>query len=381
MKLKKTSGHVVHSPLSFIFQMVELGGSYIQKYDAMSQSFAPNRRLTPYVLQPQLIVSDPDGTLPTADYSSQLVNLVWTATFRTGDSTEQLLPNNDTYAVDNVTGRLTVYVNVPPAGVLSLAFRADFVDTRRGETHHMEWSRDLGCEAQTNLNASLDTGRWRGRMLLSPFKHWGQFSIPLQLHYGENVVPDAYARYQWQWWNATARAWVSDFSEQPWLVSGEQTKEIVLDQDFIQNVLLRCVATPYNNSQAAQTFVTRLKRWYGQYEEDVEFKTGKYVFHDTRMVVLEGKVTNRQGNIRNLSLYFDVELFFSIGNGGWESVGYGEEAIIRRNDLQDGSPRAGILCRELSAYRALADDSGKVLCMDDDKPLFAQFPTTSRETV
>ena len=78
-------------------------------------------------------------------------------------------------------------------------------------------------------------------------------------------------------------------------------------------------------------------------------------------------------------MYFDMELFFAIGTGDFESVVYGEEVIIKRNGLQGGQPKAGILLRELSAFRALCEDNGTPLCLDDGTPLFAQFPTKSRQ--
>ena len=74
-----------------------------------------------------------------------------------------------------------------------------------------------------------------------------------------------------------------------------------------------------------------------------------------------------------------MELFFAIGNGDFKSVGYGEEAIIRSNELQNGSPRAGILCRELSAFQMLTTDDDEILCDEDGTPLFVQLPITTRE--
>ena len=91
-------------------------------------------------------------------------------------------------------------------------------------------------------------------------------------------------------------------------------------------------------------------------------------------------MANAKGIISNPCKYFDLELFFAVGSNDFESVGYGEEVTITRSDLQDGQPRAGILCRELSAMRALCLDDGRPLCMDDGKLIFAQFPTKSRET-
>ena len=229
------------------------------------------------------------------------------------------------------------------------------------------------------MNVTLDSGRWRHNVHLLPMKHWGQFGIPVQLRNGKDTIPDARCAYQWQWWNENTRNWSEDFSEQPWLVRGEKSKEIVVDQDFIQKLILRVKATAFGNSATTQYWTTRLRRWYGQFDYDVEFLRGKYIFHDSNIVVLNAWVATNKGQLSTPCKYFDIELLFAIGANGFESVGYGVEATIQRSDLQTGQPRAGILVRELSAMRAIALDDGSMLCDDDGRPIFAQFPTKSRE--
>lgn len=382
MKIKKNRGRVVYSPLSYIFQVLEMGGSALQKYDATTSSFIPNRQATPFVMQPSLIISDPDGVVATADYVTQMNSVAWTLTINdgTGDVALPATDNGTTiYTIDPTTHRLTLYMNLYPVEMIHVKFFGKYTDRRRGEVQEFQWERDLGCEAQTDMNVTLDAGRWRHNVHLLPMKHWGQFGIPVQLRNGKDAIPDAKCVYQWQWWNENTRSWSEDFSEQPWLVSGEQTKEIIVDQDFIQNLVLRVKAIAFGNNATTQYWTTRLRRWYGQFDYDVEFLRGKYVFHDSNVVVLNAWVANGKGQITNPCKYFDMELFFSVGANGFESVGYGEEVIVRRSDLQKGEPRAGILCRELSAMRAIALDNGNLLCLDDGKPIFAQFPTKSRE--
>ena len=381
MKIRKNQGHVVYSPLSYLFQVLEMGGSAMQKYDATTSSFIPNRQATPLVMQPSLIISDPDGVVATADYVTQMNSVSWTVTNEDGYTVPSSVQSGEVfYSIDNITHRLTFYMNNYPTEVIHVKFYGKYIDRRRGEVQEFQWERDLGCEAQTDMNVTLDTGRWRGNVLLVPMKHWGQFGIPVQLRNGKDAIPDNRCTYQWQWWNESTHSWSEDFSEQPWLVSGEQTKEIVVDSDFIQKVILRVKAIAFGNNATTQYWTTRLKRWYGQFDYDVEFLRGKYIFHDTSIVVLNAWVANGKGIISNPCKYFDMELFFAVGNNGFESVGYGEEAIVQRGDLQNGSPRCGILCRELSAMRAIALDDGSLLCHDDGKPIFAQFPTKSRET-
>lgn len=383
MQLKRNQGRVVHAPLSFVFQMLEMGGSLLQKYDASTAAFIPNRLLTPLVLQPQLIISDPDGTIATADYAAQMSNVTWTLTSTTGGTTTTIpatTPGGDTfYVVDNATKRITIYYNVQPQEHVHVRFYGKYTDQRRGEVYDIEWERDLGCEAQTDLNVTLDVGRWKNKVLLMPMRNWGQFGIPVQLKNGPDAIPDNRATYLWQWCEPGDSSWKTNITSQPWCVSGYDTKEIVVDQDFIQDIILRVKAVAYGNNNAPLYFVTRLKRWYGQFDYDVEFLRGKYIFHDTNTVVLNAWVANARGIISSPCKYFDMELFFAIGNGDFESIGYGEEAVITRSGLQDGQPQCGILCRELSAYRAICGDDGKPICMDDGTLIFAQFPTKSRD--
>ena len=380
MRIKQTTGRVVHSPLNLIFQMTVLGGSARQQYDTAYQTYEPNRSITPLLLQPKLTVSDPDGTLTAGDYTHKLVNAAWTLkTCVQGQSAWQTLASAGNYSVNASTKALTLMYNVPTGSALRLSFHAEFLDTRRNETHPVNWETDLTTEARIGHNLSLDTGRWASKVRLSPFKNWGKFQIQVQMKDGTDDIQDSRVQYTWEWWDEESHAWKSDMSEQPWCVSGNQTKAITVDQDYIENVLLRVTATAFGDSTTTRRFVTRLKRWYGMYEEEVEFVTGKYIFHDTTMVALEGKVTNRQGDITSICRYFDCGLYFAVGNEPMTLVAYGVEAIVRRQDLAQGTPRAGILCRELTAMRGMEDPDGNILTTEDGAVLVARFPTTPIE--
>lgn len=382
MKLKKNKGHIVHSALSFTFQIVESGGSMLQKYDATSSSYIPNRELTPYVLRPMLYIADPDGTIPAGDYTSQMVNVKWNLVLWTGSGPVNLpvMSGDDVnWSVDPDTKSLTLYRNVEPQEMLYISFTADYVDKRRQETHSFKWERNCSTEAQTDMNVTLDTGRWRRRVRMMPMKKWGKFGIPVQLKNGSDSIPDDRCTYQWQWYDREAMAWSEDFSEVFWLVSGERTKEIVVDQDYIQDVTLRVKATAFGNDATTQYYVTRLKRWYGQFDYNVDFLTGKYLFRNSNIVTLDAWVANAKGIISNPCRFFDMELFFSTDGEEWKSAGYGEEAVVTYIDVREGNPIAGILCRELSAFIPLADQNGYILCTQDGIPITSQFPTKSRE--
>ena len=106
---------------------------------------------------------------------------------------------------------------------------------------------------------------------------------------------------------------------------------------------------------------------------------GKYVFVDDTKAAAQVVVTNRQGDIPTPCRYFDIEIFFALGNADWKSVAYGEEAVVQRADMATAEPKFGVICRELSAYLPIELEDGSLLAGDDEELITAQFPTSERE--
>ena len=374
MRIKTTTGHVIYRPLNYTFEVVQLGGSGVQKYDTVSSAYIPDREIAPLVLQPQLTIKDPDGQIPIGIYTHHMANVTWKLTLKSGETMTDLSAG-DGYGVDNATKALTFSRNLTPAESVEVTFDADYLDKRRNDVTHFHWSCLLITEAQTNTNVTLDTGRWPSKVNLSPFKKWGIITIPVQLLYGDSEVPDSQAAYQWQRFDSSSKQWKTDIDDFPWYVSGKDGKELCIEQDYVQDILLRVKAVAFGNENTTQYFCIRLRRWYGQYEEDVDILTGRYIFPDTTKVVLEAHVVNRQGIISNPERYFDMELFFGVGED-IESVGYGTKAEINRHDLQTGAPTAGVLCRERSAYLPL--DAGNGNLTDGEKVICLQIPISTK---
>lgn len=378
-QIRKKRGRVIHAALSYIFQVLQVGGSPIQKYDSLTMSYVPNRAITPFILRPQLLISDPDGEIPSGEYSSRLANVTWEVYSTKNGTTTYVAIGAANGLIYNASDKsLQIEYNVEVGEILKVTFSADYVDTRRNEVQHFKWSYDLTTEAQAMTNVSLDSGQFTSKLNLLPWKHWGQFGIPVQLRDGAENIPDASCSYQWQYYDETNQIWKNDLANQLWYVSGAASKQIIVNQDYIQDVVLRVKACAYGDTDHPQYFVTRLRRWYGQYDEEVDILTGDYIYPDSTLVVLEAKVTGPKGLIENPAQYFDIELFFGVGNEELQSVGYGTQAVVRRSDLQNGEPQAGILCRELTCFMPIEDVIG-ALTDGDGELLVAQFPTTTKE--
>lgn len=376
MKIRQNKGYIVYSPLSYAFAMLELGGSYIQKYDTITGSFIPNRTLTPYMVRPQLTISDPDGLIPAGECSSQLVNCLWKVEGWSNGNTLQYVEDVE-YSINPVTHALTFMHNVGVSELVRLTFVADYLDTRRNEVQHFEWSQYLSTvgEAMWNVTLQIDTP---SKLDLSPFKNRGQFSLNAQLMNGENPLADASCVYRWERYDGSN--WVSIDDDAFWYVSGKNTKSLTVDQKFLQKETLRIVAYPSAKPTEQKYYTILLRRWYGQWEERVDLTYGKYIFSDDTVFKGVATITNRQGNVVNPVRYFDIEIFFAEGNGEWISVANGTEAeVIRGNLASAADPKFGVLCRELSAYMPIKLPDGKILALDEETVVVGQFPTSERE--
>lgn len=376
MKIRKQTGYVVHAPLSYAFEVKELGGSYIQKYDTISGAFIPSRELTPYLLQPCLTITDPDGNIPAGEYTSRLVNVRWVVRGWLQGVAETLAEGTD-YTIDSNTHALTFSHNVAVDELVHIEFCADYVNNARGEAQSFKWSKDLATvgEAQWNVSLTVDVP---SKVDLSPFKNRGQFNIFAQLFNGDGELSDSACVYQWQRFNGTQ--WVDiDGEEDAFYVAGKNAKGITIDQDYLQHEILRIVAYPVDKPSEQRSATMLLRRWYGQWEESIDLMQGKYVFTSDTIASGEVKVMNRQGNIASPQRYFEIEIFFAHGNSQWQSVAYGTKATVQRSDMAQKEPKFGVLCRELSAFQPIELPDGSVLTDEGNAVLMAQFPTSDRE--
>lgn len=379
MRLKSTGGRVVHDPLSFSFQMLELGGSPSQKYDVVSGSFVPNRQLTPYMLRPQLFIDDPEHVIASGDYASYMVNVVWSVALAKGSSSRKLSAGTD-YQITSGNA-LTFARNVATDEVVTVSFSADYLDKTRGTVQHFLWQKSLTTVEETSVSLALDV-KAPTKLNFSPFKRYGNFPVEAVLTNGSTPVAADRCVYVWQQFDYDSHQWrdISD-TDDLWYVSGKNASTIYVDVDFVQRVMLRVTAyaKAFPDQQLSDTLL--LRRWYGQWEDRPEFAFAKFVMRDTRQAQVQVNVVNRQGNITDPQRFFDIELFYRSGpKAAWESLGNGTTAFIER-DQMSADHEVGDVCRELSAFIPIAMPDGTVITTPDGLPIVGQFPTSDKEGV
>lgn len=137
-------------------------------------------------------------------------------------------------------------------------------------------------------------------------------------------------------------------------------------------MLLRCLS-------GGQSATCLVRRWYGQYDADIRFVTGKYITDDTLKCVGEANVTNRQGDIADPCKFFDLEILFDDGTGHWTSVSTSETAEVNATNsmlIRHWNINSRLLCREKTALLPITM-GGKPVTMGG-KFACGQFPNTER---
>lgn len=371
---RESQGRLVFRPLKTRFQMVEYRASYIQKYDAVQGEYLPDRTLTPSVLIPQLQINDPNG-LQTGDHSLDLVNVTWTVV---GRFNGVAWVSGTDYIVDPTTHQLTIQANLDPDYTGKVTFHGEYLDMKRGEVHKFDWDHDITCVTYADYRVQMHMEQ--SKVNLMPWKNRGDFSLTAQLFNGETPAPDADCVYLWTVWDGTAFRLIGQDHPDLWCVTGKNSKTITVSQDYIQNVLLCCSGYLKSAPSQIRTATVLLRRWYGQYDDDLIWLSGKYILPDTPHAEAEVVVTRRQGVVANIMQYFDVEILYNNGSGDWQHICHGNRGMVPRDMFPVDTTmqhRFGWILREKSALLPLK--CGNKYFTIGGKIAVGQFPTTARE--
>lgn len=372
---RESQGRMVFEPLMFGFQMLELRASYVQKYDAVQAEYLPDRTLTPCVLIPKLPVIDNDG-IATGDKTTEMVNVTWAVNGRFNGVN---WVNGTDYIVDPDTHQLTIQANMDPGYMGKVSFYGEYLDERIGKVHKFNWERTLTCETYADYNVQLCMEQ--SKISLSPWKNRGTFGIPAQLYNSDAPAPDADCSYQWFVWDNNVFRPVGMYYPDLWYDGGANTKTIRVKQAYIQNILLCCQAYLRDAPDKVRSATVRVRRWYGQYDDDLVWLSGKYIFPNTTNAEAEVVITRRQGVVANPLQYFDIEILYNNGSGDWwQHVCHENRGMVPRSMFPVDTTmqhRFGWILREKSALLPLIN--GNKYFTINGKVAVGQFPTTPRE--
>lgn len=380
--IRKKSGKLIYQPLDNLFSMITKAGSLQQKYDAGADEYIEDRTLTPLVLQPHFELSDSQNVLIDGDYTSLLVNCVWTVT---GTSNGAPLTLGTHYTVNPVTHALTLTANLDPDTSGTIRFHMEYVDPRRKDVLKKDWEERLSCVSESVWKVTLDT-LWPMRSDLFPWKDRGTFGVPVQLYNGDTPLDDARCTYRWQVFEEGTGGQLGSWRnvvplEDVWCKGGQGTKQLLVAQKYIEHILIRCQAWPTDHASDLRSTAFMLRRFCGAYDDDLEILQGAYIFPETMQAVAEAFVEKRDGGrIPAPEQYFDIEILYTRGDGKWWHVAHGTHGVVPRSMFPTDTTMQhlfGAVTRELSAFIPLSF-GGSYLTLDGS-PLVAQVPVIDRD--
>lgn len=362
------SANVVYDPLDIVFDVIEKGGSGIQKKETSTGRYDPDREITPWVLVPNLQIRDRERVLADGDYSMSLYNARWYA----GSETEENRITKDTAGYElGDHGKLTVDKNATPGEAVNLLLVIQYTDPRRNEVMTFRKICAMSCEAVNETSLALDIDV-PVRMPIVPMRNRTTRILTAQLRNGQTNVEDADAVYVWKVLDGTA--WRKITVDDVYYCSGQDSRKLTLDLRYIDKEVIRVEAYSKSNAEMTVSAQTKAHRWYGQWEARCDIVRGKYIHPDTEETEVCVTVANRKGNIVSAEKYYDIGLYFRRDMTGeaWRQVSHSGGVTV---PSQMAGTRYGVRAvfgaevRELTALRAVTSGgkriliNGKAACM------------------
>ena len=368
--MKTATAYIIYDPLVLSFSIVETGGSTVQRKDALTGGFDPDRTLFPLVLKPLLEVQDPNHVLEDGDHSDKLIDCRW---YIGSDENGTRIDSSTSGLTPGTGGTLTVSRNVEPSMPLNLFFTCAYIDARTQNTFRKSMSLALSSVLATELNLSLEIDA-AAKMPVSPFKTHRRRTITATLRNGDETVSDDDAVYVWNVLDASTRQMRAITDDDLFYVSGQGTKALTVDRRFIDKELIEVVAC--HSAVPSRTVSARTKafRWYGQWDDEVRITRGKYIRTDTTEIEVQALVNTPKGIVDSPADYYDITHVqtSSVSGAPQTVIGYGESVTVPRSSVgsdPNARPVFGIETRERTALRAcLIDGSaclvdGAVMCI------------------
>ena len=123
-----------------------------QNYNADTKEFTPDYTITPVIIQPVISILDKDAVLQAGRINQSLTNIRWhqiingTKTLIASDNTDYEITTSGGNA-----GRIKVKKNAQPLIPITLAFYAEYIDSRNGQVLIIQGSYMLECSNASDL--------------------------------------------------------------------------------------------------------------------------------------------------------------------------------------------------------------------------------------
>ena len=168
-----------------------------QNYNADTKEFTPDYTITPVVIQPVISILDKDAVLQAGRVNQSLTNIRW---YEIINSTKTLIASDNTsYEITTSggnAGRIKVKKNAQPKVPITLAFYAEYTDTRNGQLLIIQGSYMLECgNASDLIRVELDTA---GQTVYNPITDATTQTVTATVWLGDHVCDASKYALVWE---------------------------------------------------------------------------------------------------------------------------------------------------------------------------------------
>lgn len=196
----------IYSPLKARLSMITIDSQSTQDYDVDTDTFSPDRRIVPTVIQPIIYIYDPaglvkeitpgDGGQKNIELSSDAID------WYLNEVTEgNKIQSGTDFTIDKTSdtqnkGRITIRKNTPLEKPLTLVFQGTYYDKVGDKVRRkvpfqgsVTLASNIAAKSPLVLQKHYPLGR-----IFNPVKHHNKLSMAADLYNGQKVIPAAY------WW-------------------------------------------------------------------------------------------------------------------------------------------------------------------------------------
>lgn len=371
-----------YDPLSVNVNIAVKSGTLKQVYYADSNTYAPNRMLTPLYLQPSVYTVDPNKIIADGDKIAQLSSGKWymgsveaanEITKKTTDSDAASAP----YAV-GVNYVLVVRKNVEYKSPQQLFFVATYYDTRRGMDVHAQDSKLLSCTSNAESEAApvvvLDKPR---AYPFSPLDGLGKLVINASMFRTGKQVDAANAKFWWYTEEGGVEHLIGSTVFDVFYLSGQNTAALEVDLEYVGIRLIRCKAEYYTGvtpsvptSKAVIAETKLIRRFPASTYWRSNKISGERVRPTDKSIIREAEAGTNAGRIANPGKFWHFRWLHNTNKPGAvdTEVGHGVSLNIPVTYAGVQSATPGTLKLEVvehGEYQVLTDKNGEPLTDKD----------------
>lgn len=337
--------NILYDPLSATLGINEKGGGLKQVYYAGNKEFAPDRTLTPLILEPYYFITDPHGEISQGDKIQQLSSGKW---FENG--------NPITTGLDyEVLSDFSLKVKKNSEQALVITFEGEYLDIRTNSIIPVSLQTLLTCTSNAGVEPVA-------KIQLDKPLAWGHHSTKGEKQYIINSTAFKGGKetdLPIKWYVLINDVEV-DVTETLFYVSGQDTSSLIVDSSYMDKEILRARS---GDIYAETKFVRSIP-------DSAFFNLVMPDKLDARVQQFKAIAsigTHLDGVLDNPSEFFFIKWYINKNTPGSTNieVGHGNEVVINRKDIGLNGT-VGYSVEELEAYRAMTDNDGNVIVDNED---------------